>query len=122
VPLHSDALSGDQRLEACLVDDRAHLTEGVVGDFVGKVQAALIFLDGLDIDEKELESQTYGPSTAAAVLAYKKKRKIINTSYQKHEDNIVGKMTIKSLDDELAKAENAPPDERADVFCIGRLN
>lgn len=119
--LKSPTFAGDERLEACLVKDSAHLTRGTTGDFVGKVQAALAFLDGLSIDEEELDTQTYGPSTAAAVLAYKKKRKIINTSYQKTEDEVVGKMTIKSLDDELGKAENDPPDTKVAVLCIGKL-
>jgi hypothetical protein len=46
MPLHSDALASDERLEACLVKDSAHLTQGVRGEFVAKVQAAIIFLEG----------------------------------------------------------------------------
>lgn len=121
MPLKSSALAGDDRLEACLVKDSAHLTLGVQGEFVAKVQAALIFLDELTIDEQELDTNTYGPSTAAAVLKFKKKRKIINRSYQQHEDDIVGKMTIKALDDELAIAENAPQDLSVSPFCIERI-
>ena len=49
--LVSNTFAGDPRLEACLVNDSAHLTPGTQGDFVGKVQAALIFVDGADIDE-----------------------------------------------------------------------
>jgi len=121
MPLNSDTLSGDERLEACLVDDSAHLTPGVQGDFVGKVQAALIFLDERTIDEQELNTQTYGPSTAAAVLRFKKKRKIINFAYETQEDDIVGKMTIKALDDEMAIAENAPQDLSVSPICIETL-
>lgn len=121
MPLKSSTFATDERLEACLTEDSAHLTLGVRGDFVAKVQAALMFLDELKIEEQELESHTYGKSTAAAVLAFKKKRKIINTSYQQHEDDIVGKMTIKALDDELAIAENAPADLTVSPFCIGKL-
>jgi hypothetical protein len=120
MPLQSDALSGDDRLEACLVQDSAHLTPGVQGEFVAKVQAALMFLDELTIDDGELDSSTYGPSTAAAVLKFKQKRKIINFSYQQTEDNIVGKMTIKALDDELAIAENEAPDLFVSALCIER--
>jgi hypothetical protein len=100
---------GDPRLEACLVDDAAHIKlkkppEPLEsGSHVAKIQQALIRLDGLKIDRGELASKTYGPSTAAAVLKYKQKRHIINFSYETQEDNIVGKMTIKSLDDELAR-------------------
>src|SRR4051812_31371921 len=96
--LKSEALAKDDRLEDCLVNDGAHLTLGVQGDFVAKVQAALIFLDELTINDQELDTSTYGKSTAAAVLAFKKKRHIINRSYQQHEDDIVGKITIKALD------------------------
>jgi hypothetical protein len=38
----------------------------------------------------------YGKQTADAVLAYKKKRGIINRGYQASADNIVGKMTMAS--------------------------
>jgi hypothetical protein len=39
------------------------------------------------------------------VLAFKRRRKIINFSYQTQEDNIVGKMTIAALDREMEKLE-----------------
>jgi len=118
MPLRSGALAGDERLEACLVKDNAHLTLGVQGEFVAKVQAALIYLDDLTIDDQELETWTYGSSTAAAVLAFKKKRKIINRSYQQTEDDIVGKMTIKALDDELAIAEAMPVNLATSPICV----
>jgi lysozyme family protein len=50
----------------------------------------------------------YGAATAAAVLAYKKKRNIINHSYQAQADNIVGKMTVAALDKEMVEREQAP--------------
>ena len=119
--LLSATFARDARLERCLVDDSAHLTLGTKGDFVGKVQAALMFVDDADIAESELASETYGPSTAAAVLKYKEKRKIINTSYQTHADNIVGKMTIKALDAELQKAENSPDTRPLSHRCPERV-
>ncbi len=122
MPLKSSAFAGDERLEACLVKDSAHLVLGVKGEFVGKVQAALIFLDDLTIGEQELDTLTYGKSTAAAVLAFKKKRKIINRSYQQSEDNIVGKMTIKALDDELSIAENALLDLSVSGVCPDKVS
>ena len=55
----------------------------------------------------------YGPSTADVVLAYKRKRNIINYSYQTTADNIVGKMTMAALDKEmLAREINPPPPPR----------
>ena len=110
MPLTSNLFKDDEKLNACLIDNAAHLTEGAAGDHVGKVQIALIDIDGLEISESELKTKRYGPSTAAAVLKYKQKRKIINRSYQSHEDNIVGKMTIDSLDKEMFdKQEVAAP-------------
>ncbi len=81
--------------------DSAHVTRGAQGDHVAKIQGVVMFLDGSTISDVEIESKTYGASTATAVLAYKRKRKIINKAYQQQADDIVGKMTIKSLDDEL---------------------
>jgi hypothetical protein len=121
MPLKSATFSGDARLEACLVDDQAHLTRGVKGDFVSKVQAALMFIADAVIDETELDSQTYGPSTAAAVLDFKQRRQIINRAYQQKADNIVGKMTIKALDDELAIAEAIPDLAPRTPFCPERI-
>src|SRR6476620_11050704 len=117
MPLRSNLFSGDGRLESCLTQDSAHLTPGVQGQFVGKVQAALEYLDGARIDENELDSDTYGPSTAAAVLAYKTARQIINRNYQQSADNIVGKMTIDRLDAEMAAAELAPMERARDWIC-----
>ena len=54
-----------------------------------------------------LASQTYGPSTTAAVLAYKRARKIINPAYQTAADAIVGKMTIAALDADLVKLQKS---------------
>jgi peptidoglycan hydrolase-like protein with peptidoglycan-binding domain len=105
--LNSRTFAGDPKLADCLVNDSGHLTIGAQGEHVAKVQSAIIFLDGLDIDAAELQTGRYGPSTAAAVLKFKTARGIINRSYQQSPDDIVGKMTIKALDDELVAAENA---------------
>ena len=79
------------------------MAPGNRGDFVGLIQIALIEIDNATIDAGELAGEIYGNSTAAAVLAYKKRRAIINRSYQSSADNIVGKMTIRSLDDDMLK-------------------
>jgi hypothetical protein len=117
MPLRSRALAGDSKLEACLVNDAAHLTIGVQGEHVAKVQAGIIYLDGLQIDDGELRAKSYGKSTAAAVLQFKTVRKIINHAYQQSPDNIVGKMTIKAIDDELATAEKSSPTGAALRMC-----
>jgi hypothetical protein len=73
---------------------------------VTKIQSALNLLDHANIDCLERQTSLYGRSTADAVLAYKKKRNIINRSYQKQADNIVGKMTMAFLDREMLALES----------------
>jgi len=99
--LVSSLMRDDPDLQACLVNDAAHLTIGAQGQHVARVQMALFAVDWLVIDKSETRSQSYGPSTAAAVLSFKRKRGIINFSYQQTADNIVGKMTIARLDSEM---------------------
>jgi hypothetical protein len=96
---------GDRALEDCLVHDSAHVTTGAVGGHVTKIHSALVLLDNSTIDITELREGRYGPSTAAAVLAFKRKRQIINYSYQTKADNIVGKMTIAAMDREVLALE-----------------
>lgn len=105
--LHSRLFRNDLRLQACLVSDPAHVALGAVGDFVRRIQTALMWLDRAQINSFEIDLKRYGPSTAAAVLTYKKKRAIINRSYQSQADDIVGKMTIASLDQEMVQHEAA---------------
>lgn len=104
MPLQSPYFAGNARLQSCLTSDASHVTPGAEGDFVGLIQRAIVHLDRTTIDRAELAAERYGPSTAGAVLAYKRKRGIINPSYQSSADNIVGKMTIAALDDELCRS------------------
>lgn len=101
--LQSRLFRGDSKLEAAALSDPAHILRGARGDHVRKIQLALIALDGADLKA----DGAYGPATAAAVLAYKKKRSIINPAYQTQADDIVGRMTMANLDQEIAK--NEPP-------------
>ncbi|MBR0872551.1 hypothetical protein JQ633_19475 [Bradyrhizobium tropiciagri] len=87
------------------MSDPAHVVTGDSGDHVSLVQEALVVLDEARIAPEEIAGRLYGKSTAAAVLSYKKKRGIINRAYQTVADNIVGKMTIRSLDDEISAKE-----------------
>jgi hypothetical protein len=105
VPLQSELFRDDAALQACLVKDSAHVTPGSRGQHVGKIQTALSILEGALMDPEELSGNFYGPSTADAVLAYKRKRDIVNRTYQQRADNIVGKMTIASLDREMTEGE-----------------
>jgi peptidoglycan hydrolase-like protein with peptidoglycan-binding domain len=111
VALQSQLFRDNPKLEAAAVSDPAHIVPGARGDHVRKIQLALIELDGADIDSDGI----YGPATAAAVLAYKQKRQIINRSYQQQADNIVGKMTMAALDRDMLKAEAAM--EEIAVWC-----
>lgn len=99
--LQSQLFRGDPKLEAASVSDPAHITQGAAGEHVRKIQTALIQLDGATIDP----DSKFGPATANAVLAYKKKRNIINRAYQSQADSIVGKMTIDRLDKEMLAVE-----------------
>ena len=101
----------NEHLEACLVDDEAHVVEGASGDHVTKIQIALNRLSegrenfGLQVDG------VYGPSTGDAVATYKNapQRRILQPG-QTTADRIVGKRTIASLDAEMDVLENeAPP-------------
>ena len=122
--LQSKLFRDDPKLQACLTLDAAHVTKNAAGGHVAKIQTALAMLDGARISASELAAQLYGPSTAAAVLAYKQARKIINTSYQTQADDIVGKMTIASLDQEMFAMERSPR-QIASIRCdlgSGRAN
>ena len=113
MPLRSFLFAGDVRLEACLVDNAAHLTQGAHGEHVRLVQVALGYLDGAVIAAAELKRGVYGSSTARAVLTFKTKRGIVNRSYQKTADDIVGKMTIAALDAEMLASQR--PARRAGI-------
>lgn len=104
MPLQSKLFNGDRALEAAAVADPAHILLGATGNHVRKIQLALIRLDKATI----VPDGVYGRATAAAVLAYKQKRHIVNWSYQTKADDIVGKMTIAALDKEMLEAELKP--------------
>ncbi len=108
--LRSELFRDDTRLQACLVQDSAHVTPGTVGTFVNRIQLALRIVDNAFIDETEFASGTYGPTTTLAVRAFKTSRNILNFAGQ--IDDVVGKKTIAALDDELVGS----PLPRADVI------
>src|SRR3954453_543850 len=103
--LLSQLFRGDPKLEAAAVSNPAHIVPGAVGPHVSKIQQAVFELDEAVIANDELAASSYGPSTAAAVLAYKEKRDIVNRSYQTKADDIVGIMTMNALDAEMARNE-----------------
>lgn len=107
--LKSDLFKGDARLEACATTPSAHVaptTPFEKGEHVAKIHAALLNMQPTPaIEVTEKRQLTYGPTTAAAVLEYKRARGIINPAYQSTPDNIVGQMTIKAMDAELIRGE-----------------
>lgn len=107
--LQSDLFKNDPKLEACAVENSAHIhmKKNSVGEHVGKIQTAVIRIDpSLKISAAELNTKTYGQTTADAVQAYKRQRSIINFSYQQSADGIVGIMTILRLDTELKDGQS----------------
>lgn len=104
--LTSDEFKDDPKLEACATIPSAHFLVGSPpGPHILKVQLALERLrpTGPRIDDAEKRAMRYGPTTAAAVLNYKKTHvpPIINSAYQRDVDPICGQMTIKALDADL---------------------
>ncbi len=77
--LKSKLFKGDQAVQACLVDNSAHIKEGAMGKYVSKIHTALFAIDGLSVSADELRMQRFGKSTAAAVLAFKTKGKSSTT-------------------------------------------
>ena len=100
--LISRRFAGIPELEACAVDDSAHLLSGSQGPHVAVVQQALIDL-GEQIESGA--SGIYGPDTEAAVTVYKTARQILNFAGQ--IDPIVGKKTIAALDAEIERFDAA---------------
>jgi hypothetical protein len=82
-------------------------------------------VDRAAIDPVEVQGKSFQGTTRTAVINYKKKRKIINVSYEQDVDPIVGKMTIERLDNDLLgrKHEGNPltdPGEPARIIARER--
>jgi hypothetical protein len=104
--LRSDLFKGDAKLEACAAGPAGMLTIGAApGPHIAKIHAALAILRpaGPAISASEKSGTTYGSTTAEAVFHYKSTHvpPIINFTYQRAPDKIVGQMTIKAMDEEL---------------------
>lgn len=110
------------RLERCLLNDSDHIVPGSRGEHVQKIQIALNRLSkGPGRENFNLkETGFYGHDTTAAVLVYKQRRNIVNPAYQTKADSIVGKLTIRSLDNEMEILENESP-AQADQFVSTTL-
>lgn len=112
--LQSRHFRGTPSLEAALNHDPAHILPGDDGFHVRLIQEALKELDNLSIDARELAEMRYGPSTAEAVLKFKRKRNILN--FRNQLDNIVGKKTMAALDGEMFEKERRAVEERSVII------
>lgn len=102
--LTSDLLKDNAQLQDCSIKNSAHISQkdNKIGAHVTKIQTALIRIDPtLKIAQSEIDSATYGDTTAKAVQKFKSDRSIINFTYQNSADDVVGIMTIRRLDTEL---------------------
>lgn len=106
--LRSGQFRNNPRLQSALVNDSSHITQGSKGEHVRLIQQVLVRLGERSIAGREYADALYGPTTAAAVLRFKTQRQIINVSYQRTPDDIVGKMTISALDNEALRLETTP--------------
>ena len=102
MPLQSQLFRNDQKLKAAAEKDSAHIMRGARGEHVHKIQWALRALTPSIL---RLDGQ-YGPITAEAVKEYKNapSRRIWGPG-QKTADDIVGKRTMASLDEEMWELE-----------------
>jgi len=105
--LQSTWFRGNKRLQRCLIEDPSHVQKGDQGEHVRLIQGALAALGEAAIEFVDLAQSLYGASTAAAVLAYKRRRQIINPGYQTTADDIVGKLTIRALDKEMSAKDKS---------------
>ncbi len=92
--LQSQLFRGDSKLEAAAASDPGHILPGANGAHVGKIQQALIQLDGAAI----AQDSVYGPATAAAVANFKKNQKPPLLNFAGKIDDIVGRKTMAALD------------------------
>lgn len=118
-PLVSNLFRNSKKLQKTAVSDPDHLLRGSKGEAVSLVHRALVAIDTADISEEEIRNQLYGDTTVREVLKYKVKRNIINPAYQTQADSVVGKMTIVSLDREMAIRESQ--NAAANLFRSGEI-
>ncbi len=123
MPLQSELFKDDPKIVAAATAPHAHIREGQRGPHVGKIQMALLAVSNAKIADVEIDTQFYGPSTAAAVLKYKTEHNppIINRAYQKQADDIVGIMTIAALDREIKQLEDNSEDDAVLAAVYGAL-
>lgn len=123
----------DQKLKDCAENPSGHISQTAnnQGGHVSRIQTALRLLAQTEPNlavftnkpefNKDFADRKYGKGTADAVLNYKIGRVIIDRSRQTQADNIVGKMTIDWLDNEMKafeKGGGGKPNPNADPAPI----
>ena len=139
----SDHFANDDRIQACADVPLQHIKIGDQGSHVAKIQDALrqireAGLAGSPIDipppiakSPDIDEQKFAKSTLDAVQTYKDDRTIVNFAYQKNPDAVVGQMTIRQLDEDMAfvegkrKEDEKPTQDfyieiQGDAFLTGR--
>jgi hypothetical protein len=96
------------KLQACLVDDRAHIGLNTFpitnrrGRHVVIIKMALnAFARRLGMDQLDLTNDVYDQETADLVTTFKELHRPPILNWAHKIDNVVGKKTIAALDDEL---------------------
>ncbi len=97
------------RLNKALRSDPDHITPGSSGDHVAAIQKALSLLGKVRIADSEIERKFYGPTTAAAVAAFKRNCTPPLLNYANQIDEIVGKKTTFELDRQMKAFEKNNP-------------
>jgi len=99
-----------QRLAACLASDPQHITPGQRGEHVKAIQNALTAIRKLRpklmLPDNSDPPGTFGPSTVRVVHQYKSANGIARPGQPL--DDIVGRMTITAIDNDLAGDEPEP--------------
>jgi hypothetical protein len=111
------------RLNACLASDPAHIQPGQKGDHIKVIQQALNTIrqrrPEIGLPEIKDAPGTYGGDTTAAVRKYKSFSVIIRSGQML--DPIVGRMTLTQLDEDLLKKPPSPaptPPAKADIKVV----
>lgn len=139
----SEHFKGNDLIQACADKPMMHIQFGAQGDHVALIQSALKQIrerafkgDPFDVPpaiaaDPDINKKKFDISTRNCIQTYKNDRSIINYSYQTSADPIVGQMTIKRLDEEMAwiegrKKDDAKPSQdffieiRGDQFLTGK--
>lgn len=119
----SEHFKNNNKIRQCADRPLSHIKYGDKGEHVALIQEALKQIReqalkgaGLDVpphinDDPDIKKKLFDTSTRNCIQTYKNDRSIINYAYQDKADPIVGQMTIKWLDEEMAFVEGKKKDD-----------